>query len=59
MSGEPSIFFSDVNERQGAFLRRTFVLGGATALGVAGSLQGATIAARANPAEVLAKKDVV
>lgn len=35
MSGEPSIFFSDVNERQGSFLRRTFVLGGATALGVA------------------------
>jgi penicillin-binding protein 2 len=31
---EPSIFFSDVNERQGSFLRRTFVLGGATALGV-------------------------
>jgi penicillin-binding protein 2 len=34
MSSEPSIFFSDVNERQGSFLRRTFVLGGATALGV-------------------------
>ena len=32
MSGEPSIFFEDVNERQGSFLRRTFVLGGATAL---------------------------
>lgn len=34
MSGEPSIFFADVNERQGSFLRRTFVLGGATALGI-------------------------
>lgn len=33
MSSEPSIFFSDVNERQGSFLRRTFVLGGAVALG--------------------------
>ncbi len=33
MSGEPSIFFSDVNERQGSFLRRTFVVGGLTALG--------------------------
>ena len=33
---EPSIFFSDVNERQGSFLRRTFVLGGLTALGVLG-----------------------
>lgn len=31
---EPSIFFSDVNERQGSFLRRTFVVGGVTALGV-------------------------
>lgn len=31
---EPSIFFSDVNERQGSFLRRTFVVGGLTALGV-------------------------
>lgn len=30
---EPSIFFSDVNERQGSFLRRTFVLGGLTSLG--------------------------
>ncbi len=30
---EPSIFFSDVNERQGSFLRRTFVVGGLTALG--------------------------
>ncbi|MBU1348243.1 MAG: penicillin-binding protein 2 [Alphaproteobacteria bacterium] len=34
MSGEPSIFFSDVNERQGSFLRRTFVVGGLTALGI-------------------------
>ena len=33
MSSEPSIFFSDVNERQGSFLRRTFVIGGLTALG--------------------------
>jgi penicillin-binding protein 2 len=33
MSSEPSIFFSDVNERQGSFLRRTFVMGGLTALG--------------------------
>jgi len=30
---EPSIFFSDVNERQGSFLRRTFVIGGLTTLG--------------------------
>ena len=30
MSSEPSIFFSDVNERQGSFLRRTFVVGGLT-----------------------------
>lgn len=34
MSSEPSIFFSDVNERQGSFLRRTLVVGGLTALGV-------------------------
>ena len=33
---EPSIFFSDANERQGSFLRRTFVLGGLTGLGVLG-----------------------
>ncbi len=33
MSAEPSIFFADVNERQGSFLRRTFVLGGLTAIG--------------------------
>jgi penicillin-binding protein 2 len=31
---EPSIFFEDVNERQGGFLRRTFLLGGFTALGL-------------------------
>ena len=35
MSGEPSIFFADVNERQGSFLRRTFVFGGLATLGVA------------------------
>jgi len=34
MSSEPSIFFSDVNERQGSFLRRTFIMGGLTALGI-------------------------
>ena len=34
MSSEPSIYFSDVNERQGSFLRRTFLLGGATSLGL-------------------------
>ena len=34
MSSEPSIYFTDANERQGSFLRRTFVLGGATAIGV-------------------------
>ena len=34
MSNEPSIFFSDVNERQGSFLRRTFVVGALTTLGV-------------------------
>ena len=33
MSSEPHIFFSDVNERQGSFLRRTFLLGGVMALG--------------------------
>ena len=33
MSSEPSIFFSDTNERQGSFLRRTFVFGGLTAIG--------------------------
>jgi penicillin-binding protein 2 len=34
MSSEPSIYFTDANERQGSFLRRTFVLGGATAIGI-------------------------
>jgi penicillin-binding protein 2 len=34
MSNEPSIFFADVNERQGSFLRRTFVVGGLTTIGV-------------------------
>lgn len=34
MSSEPSIFFSDPNERQGSFLRRTLLFGGATALGL-------------------------
>lgn len=33
MSSEPSIFFSDTNERQGSFLRRTFVMGAITAVG--------------------------
>ncbi|MNU83770.1 Penicillin-binding protein 2 [compost metagenome] len=33
MSSEPHIFFSDVNERQGSFLRRTFLLGGGMGLG--------------------------
>ena len=32
---EPSIFFSEVNERQGVFHRRTFLLGGVTGLGIA------------------------
>lgn len=36
MSSEPSIFFSDPNERQGSFLRRTLVVGGLTTLGVVG-----------------------
>lgn len=31
---EPSIFFSDVNERQGSFLRRTLVFGGFSGLGI-------------------------
>ncbi|AYG96404.1 penicillin-binding protein 2 [Brevundimonas naejangsanensis] len=34
MSSEPSIFFSDVNERQGSFLRRTLLLGGGATLGI-------------------------
>ncbi len=33
MSHEPSIFFDEVNERQGVFHRRTFVLGGVAGLG--------------------------
>ncbi|MBX7249151.1 MAG: penicillin-binding protein 2 [Caulobacteraceae bacterium] len=33
MSG-PSIFFEDVNERQGGFLRRTFLLGGFAGIGL-------------------------
>jgi penicillin-binding protein 2 len=33
MSSEPSIFFADTNERQGSFLRRTFVMGAVTAVG--------------------------
>src|SRR4051812_28747029 len=31
---EPSIFFSEVNERQGVFHRRVFLLGGVTGLGM-------------------------
>ena len=31
---EPTIFFSEVNERQGVFTRRTFLLGGLTGLGL-------------------------
>lgn len=31
---EPTIFFSEVNERQGAFTRRAFLLGGLTGLGL-------------------------
>ena len=34
MSLEPSIFFNEVNQRQGVFHRRTFVLGGIGGLGV-------------------------
>ncbi len=34
MSLEPSIFFDEVNERQGVFHRRTFILGGFAGLGV-------------------------
>ena len=34
MSSEPQIFFSDVNERQGSFLRRTMLFGGAFSVGV-------------------------
>jgi penicillin-binding protein 2 len=32
---EPTIFFTEVNERQGAFTRRAFLLGGMTGLGLA------------------------
>ena len=32
---EPSIFFSEVNRRQGDFNRRAFLLGGMTSLGLA------------------------
>ncbi|WP_298331383.1 penicillin-binding protein 2 [Asticcacaulis sp.] len=31
---EPSIFFEDVNEKQGTFHRRIFLMGGVTALGI-------------------------
>ncbi len=31
---EPTIFFEDVNERQGGFLRRTFIMGGGVVLGL-------------------------
>ena len=31
---EPTIFFSEVNERQGAFTRRAFLLGGLTGIGL-------------------------
>lgn len=34
MSEGPSIYFRDVNERQGSFLRRTLLLGGGALLGV-------------------------
>ena len=34
MTAEPSIIFDEVNERQGVFHRRTFVLGGLAGLGV-------------------------
>ncbi len=33
MTAEPSIFFDEVNERQGVFHRRTFVMGGVAGLG--------------------------
>ncbi len=32
---EPAIFFEDANERQGGFLRRTFLMGGGVAVGLA------------------------
>ena len=34
MSGEPSIFFNEVNERQGMFHRRAFLMGGTIGAGV-------------------------
>jgi len=34
VSSEPQLFFADVNERQGTFLRRTLVLGAGTLLGL-------------------------
>jgi penicillin-binding protein 2 len=34
MKSEPSIFFHEVNERQGAFHRRTFLLGGLAGTGI-------------------------
>lgn len=34
MSGEPSIFFNEVNERQGMFHRRAFLMGGTIGVGV-------------------------
>jgi len=34
VSSEPQLFFTDVNERQASFLRRTVVLGGATLAGL-------------------------
>lgn len=34
MSEGPKIYFSEVNERQGSFLRRTFLLGGGSLLGL-------------------------
>lgn len=36
---EPSIFFNEVNERQGVFTRRVFLMGGLTGLGI-GALSG-------------------
>jgi len=34
MSDRPTIYFNEVNERQGSFLRRTFLLGGAALAGL-------------------------
>ena len=36
---EPSIFFNEVNERQGVFTRRVFLMGGLTGIGI-GALTG-------------------